>query len=116
MKLFFPTVHAPAPTIPFTPTLLPYLNFVMFVEGKYKKYVFVINNAKVKKNGKIIFRVSSKYIDPNNINKTIKNSKKILPASFIMHCLILMMFIRLAIAFLAYNRSRTVLMVGLNDD
>jgi hypothetical protein len=39
------------------------------VEGKHKKYVFVINNAKVKKNGKVIFRVSSKYIDPNNKNK-----------------------------------------------
>ena len=76
VKAVFPKTPV---AVPFTPTTVMELHDV---EGKDKKHVFVINNAKVKKNGKVIFRVSSKYIDPNNKNKTIKKLKKIHTGKF----------------------------------
>jgi|688.fasta_scaffold225508_2 hypothetical protein len=64
--------------VPFTPTTVMELRNH---EGKDKKHVFVINNAKVK-DGRVVFHVSSKYIDPNNKNKMIKKLKKIPTGKF----------------------------------
>lgn len=72
VKLAFPNTTTP-PAVPFTPTCV--------MELGNKKYVFVINDAKVK-NGHVIFYVSSKYIDPNSTNKTIKKLKKIHQGKF----------------------------------
>jgi hypothetical protein len=68
VKLAFPK-NVPSPAVPFTPTTV--------MEHGNKKYVFVINDAKVNKHGHVIFRVSSEYIDPNSTNKVIKKLKKI---------------------------------------
>ena len=65
VKVFFPIFLT---AIPFTPTTV--------MEIGNNKYVFVINNAKVKK-GRVVFYVSSKNIDPNNTNKVVKKLKKI---------------------------------------
>jgi hypothetical protein len=70
VKMAFPK---PPPVVPFTPTTV--------MEHGNKKYVFVINDAKVK-NGHVVFYVSSKYIDPNSTNKVIKNLKKIPQGKF----------------------------------
>jgi hypothetical protein len=70
VKMAFPK---PPPVVPFTPTTV--------MEHGNKKYVFVINDAKVK-NGHVVFYVSSKYIDPNSTNKVIKNLKKIPKGEF----------------------------------
>ena len=65
------------PAVPFTPTTVMELHDDEGHEGKDKKHVFVINNAKVKDDGHIVFHVSSKDIDLNNTNKVIKKLKKI---------------------------------------
>jgi hypothetical protein len=64
----------PPPAVPFTPTTV--------MEHGNKKYVFVINDAKVNANGHVVFYVSSKHIDPNSTNKTIKKLKKIPQGKF----------------------------------
>lgn len=71
VKLAFPK---PPPAVPFTPTTV--------MEHGNKKYVFVINDAKVNANGHVVFYVSSKYIDPNSTNKVIKKLKKIPQGKF----------------------------------
>jgi len=71
VKMAFPK---PPPVVPFTPTTV--------MEHGNKKYVFVINDAKVNTNGHVVFYVSSKYIDPNSTNKVIKNLKKIPQGKF----------------------------------
>jgi len=69
VKIFFPkTPYATYAAVPFTPTTV--------MELGNKRHVFVINNAKVKE-GRVVFYVSSKDIDPNNTNKQIKKLKKI---------------------------------------
>ena len=68
------------PYVPFTPTCVMELRDDGD-EGKDKKHVFVINNAKVK-SGRVVFHVSSKDIDPNSTNKTIKKLKKIPTGEF----------------------------------
>ena len=65
------------PAVPYTPTTVMELHDDEGHEGKDNKHVFVINNAKVKKDGHIVFHVSSKDIDPNSTNKQIKKLKKI---------------------------------------
>ena len=65
------------PAVPFTPTTVMELHDDECDKGKDKKHVFVINNAKVKDDGHIVFHVSSKDIDLNNTNKVIKKLKKI---------------------------------------
>ena len=67
------------PYVPFTPTCVMELRDD---EGKSKKHVFVINNAKVNKLGHVVFHVSSKDVDPNNTNKVIKKLKKIPTGKF----------------------------------
>ena len=71
VKMAFPK---PPPAVPFAPTTV--------MEHGNKKYVFVINDAKVNANGHVVFYVSSKYIDPNSTNKIIKNLKKIPQGKF----------------------------------
>ena len=71
VKMAFPK---PPPAVPFAPTTV--------MEHGNKKYVFVINDAKVNANGHVVFYVSSKYIDPNSTNKVIKNLKKIPQGTF----------------------------------
>jgi hypothetical protein len=66
------------PYVPFTPTCVMELRDD---EGKSKKHVFVIDNAKVK-DGRVVFHVSSKDVDPNNTNKQIKKLKKIPTGEF----------------------------------
>jgi len=73
VKIAFPKTP---PAVPYTPTTVMELHDDEDHEGKDKKHVFVINKAKVKK-GHIVFKVSSKDIDPNNTNKQIKKLKKI---------------------------------------
>ena len=68
VKLFFPKTPYATYAIPFTPTTV--------MEIGNNKHVFVINNAKVKE-GRVVFYVSSKNIDPNNTNKVVKKLKKI---------------------------------------
>jgi hypothetical protein len=46
------------------------------------RHVFVINNAKVNGNGRIVFYVSSENIDPGNKNNVIKKIKKIPTGEF----------------------------------
>jgi hypothetical protein len=75
VQLLFPNTPS---AIPFTPTTVMELRND---KGKYNKYVFVINNAKVN-NGHVVFHVSSKYIDPNNTKKQIKKLKKIHTGEF----------------------------------
>ena len=71
VKAAFPK---PSPrAVPYTPTTV--------MEHGNKKYVFVINDAKVK-DGRVVFYVSSKYIDPNSTNKVIKKLKKIPQGEF----------------------------------
>ena len=72
VKAVFP--KPPPAEVPFTPTTV--------MEHGNKKYVFVINDAKVNANGHVVFYVSSKYIDPNSTNKVIKNLKKIPQGTF----------------------------------
>ena len=69
VKVFFPKTPYATYAIPFTPTTV--------MEIGNNKHVFVINNAKVNKLGQVVFKVSSKDIDPNNTNKVIKKLKKI---------------------------------------
>lgn len=71
VKMAFPK---PPPAVPSAPTTV--------MEHGNKKYVFVINDAKVNANGHVVFYVSSKYIDPNSTNKVIKNLKKIPQGKF----------------------------------
>ena len=70
------------PYVPFTPTCVMELRDDEGDEGKSKKHVFVINNAKFNKHGHVVFYVSSKYIDPNSTNKIIKKLKKIPTGEF----------------------------------
>ena len=66
------------PYVSFTPTCVMELRDD---EGKDKKHVFVIDNAKVK-DGCVVFHVSSKDVDPNSKNKVIKKLKKIPTGEF----------------------------------
>ena len=68
VKAFF-RKNALQHAVPYTPTTV--------MELGNKKYVFVINNAKVNKLGHVVFKVSSEDIDKNNTNKTVKQLKKI---------------------------------------
>jgi len=76
VKAAFPKPLPPA--VPYTPTTVMELHDDEDEghEGKDKKHVFVINNAKVK-DGHVVFHVSSKDIDPNSTNKQVKKLKKI---------------------------------------
>ncbi len=80
------------PAVPFTPTCVMELDdgecpIHHHHKGKHCdhsecRHVFVINDAKVKDDGQVVFRVSSKDIDPNNTNKVIKKLKKIPTGEF----------------------------------
>jgi hypothetical protein len=59
--------------VPYTPTTV--------MKHGNKKYVFVLNDAKVK-DDRVVFYVSSKHIDPNSTNKVIKKLKKIPQGEF----------------------------------
>jgi hypothetical protein len=75
VKAAFPNpLPTPTPAVLFTPTCVMEHRDD---KGKYKKYVFVLNNAKVNKRGEVVFRVSSKDIDKNSTNKDIQKLKKI---------------------------------------
>ena len=80
VKIAFPKTP---PAVPYTPTTVMELHDDEDEghEGKDKKHVFVINNAKVK-DGHVVFHVSSKDIDPNTTNKQIKKLKKIPTGEF----------------------------------
>ena len=65
-------------TVPFTPTTVMELRDG---KGKYKKHVFVINDANVNKHGEVVFRVSSNDINSNS-NSTTKQLKKIPTGEF----------------------------------
>ena len=75
------------PYIPYTPTCVMKLDDGECPVHGHKnedcRHVFVINSAKVNNdNGRIVFYVSSKDIDPGNKNKVIKKIKKIPQGEF----------------------------------
>lgn len=73
-------------TVTFTPTCVMELEHDECPIHDHKnekcRHVFVINNAKVNCNGRIVFYVSSENIDPGNKNKVINKIKKIPKGEF----------------------------------
>ena len=74
------------PYVPYMPTCVMELEHdecpIHDKNNEECRHVFVINSAKVNSNGKIVFYVSSKDIDPGNKNKVIKKIKKIPQGEF----------------------------------
>ena len=74
------------PYVTFTPTCVMELEHDECPIHDHKnekcRHVFVINNAKVNGNGRIVFYVSSENIDPGNKNKVINKIKKIPKGEF----------------------------------
>jgi hypothetical protein len=74
------------PYIPYTPTCVMELKHdecpIHDKNNEECRHIFVINSAKVNSNGKIVFYVSSKDIDPGNKNKVLKKIKKIPQGEF----------------------------------
>jgi len=74
------------PYVTFTPTCVMELEHDECPIHDHKnekcRHVFVINNAKVNCNGRVVFYVSSENIDPGNKNKVINKIKKIPKGEF----------------------------------